>query len=125
MSTRRYQPVKHESTVQVRYNLKHEDRPAERTSYDDKCIHTMREAVAQLGWSLAVHGSLVRDIDLVAVPWTDDCEPQLAVFNAFLNYGYVLFGQIAFRAHGRMAATLSGPAAKVIDLSVFPLRTSP
>lgn len=33
-------------------------------------------AVARpLGYAIAVHGSMRRDLDLVAVPWTDDAAP--------------------------------------------------
>lgn len=31
----------------------------------------LREVARQHGYALAVHGSLERDIDLIAVPWTD------------------------------------------------------
>lgn len=36
-----------------------------------RIIRPLRERAKALGYALAVHGSLERDIDLVAVPWTD------------------------------------------------------
>ncbi len=35
----------------------------------EKLIGPLREKARELGYALAVHGSLVRDIDLIAVPW--------------------------------------------------------
>jgi hypothetical protein len=32
----------------------------------------MRERGRELGYAIAVHGTLKRDIDLVAIPWTDE-----------------------------------------------------
>ena len=38
----------------------------------------LAEAVRPLGYALAMHGSLNRDMDLVAIPWTEDAaEPEL------------------------------------------------
>lgn len=35
-------------------------------------IRPLRETAHRLGYALSVHGSLARDIDLVAIPWTDE-----------------------------------------------------
>jgi len=32
----------------------------------------IRDTAKELGWAIAVHGSLTRDFDLVAVRWSDD-----------------------------------------------------
>lgn len=37
----------------------------------DLALATMRNIAREYGHTLAVHGSLARDIDLVAVPWTE------------------------------------------------------
>lgn len=39
--------------------------------YYKQLIGPLREVSRRLGYALTVHGSLVRDIDLVAVPWSD------------------------------------------------------
>jgi len=36
----------------------------------EKLIGPIRETARLLGYAIGVHGSLVRDIDLIAVPWT-------------------------------------------------------
>lgn len=44
-----------------------------------RLLRQLREVARQDGWALAVHGSMSRDLDLVAVPWTDSAsyEPSL------------------------------------------------
>ncbi len=43
-------------------------------------LPALREVARRLGYALAVHGSLERDIDLIAVPWRDGAvdAPELA-----------------------------------------------
>ena len=42
-----------------------------------KTIGPLREEARRLGYALTVHGSIKRDIDLVAIPWTRHaCGPQ-------------------------------------------------
>lgn len=38
----------------------------------EKLIEPLRDVAKALGYAIAVHGTLKRDIDLVAIPWTDD-----------------------------------------------------
>jgi len=40
----------------------------------------LAKLVKPLGYALTLHGSMVRDLDLVAIPWADDAvEPELVV----------------------------------------------
>lgn len=43
--------------------------------YSRRLIEPLREKANELGYALAVHGSLLRDIDLIAVPWTLEAVP--------------------------------------------------
>lgn len=45
----------------------HDSRP-----FYEKLIEPLRDVARRLGYAIAVHGTLKRDIDLVAIPWT--CE---------------------------------------------------
>jgi hypothetical protein len=38
------------------------------------------------GYNLLIHGSMARDLDLVAVPWVDDPKPELEMINAMSEY---------------------------------------
>lgn len=42
-------------------------------------LFPMQEIARELGYNLIVHGSMSRDMDLVAIPWVDDPAPELAL----------------------------------------------
>ncbi|WP_295823038.1 hypothetical protein [uncultured Deinococcus sp.] len=75
------------------------------------------------GYALAVHGSLERDLDLVAVPWTSDAVSPEALVDAFIDQGGLSqHGPWVDKPHGRRALSLryTGRWSKVIDLSILP-----
>ena len=75
------------------------------------------------GYALAVHGSMARDFDLVAVPWTDEaCEPDTLVTAMLAGRAARLIGgEPSVKPHGRRAYTLSiGFGECAIDLSFMP-----
>jgi hypothetical protein len=45
-------------------------------------IYKIQAIARPLGWAVAVHGSLDRDIDLIAVPWVEDAKGTWDVFEA-------------------------------------------
>ena len=45
-------------------------------------VPMLAEAVRALGYALAPHGSLCRDLDLVAIPWTENAADPEAVVDA-------------------------------------------
>lgn len=80
------------------------------------------------GYAIGVHGSMSRDLDLIAVPWvTDANEPaDLITEIARLTRGHVLCGEddqwsIAQKPHGRTAYTIVFNGAwHSLDISVMP-----
>lgn len=74
------------------------------------------------GYALAVHGSLARDIDLIAVPW--DIHPSSVdeVIESVNNtFAVKIVGEPELKNHGRIAYTLAlGFGECSIDLSFFP-----
>lgn len=96
----------------------------------------LAEDVRALGYALAVHGSMARDLDLVAVPWTEDAAEPEAVAEAIRAAidGWVDGDPEAgeTRAHGRRCWMIwfhKGnslfPGAPYIDLSVMPRQAPP
>jgi len=91
----------------------------------------LAEIARHHGYTLAIHGSMTRDLDLIAVPWVDDAgDPQalVAALTAEIG-GYVIgntrtAGTIPHRIkpHGRRAWTIHWEASgeHYIDLSVMP-----
>lgn len=104
-------------------------------------IEAARIAGRKHGYAIGVHGSLLRDVDLVACPWTDaaaDPETLARAVAAELNGGdsdrktwrYHLAGEGSLKPHGRMAYVIHfwpgqdfGPT--YIDLSVMARQAPP
>ncbi|MDL2342543.1 hypothetical protein QOL99_00070 [Deinococcus sp. MIMF12] len=74
------------------------------------------------GYALAVHGSLHRDLDLIAVAWTEEaCSPEELVEMLCQHEGLIHAGGWAQKPHGRVGVTLlTRDWNKPIDLSIIP-----
>lgn len=94
----------------------------------DAILPAVREAAKFKGYAVAVHGSLKRDIDLIAVAWTDQAYPPDELVSAIcgavggvLGNCLRLGGEPTQKPHGRIAYTLIHPGhIGEIDLSVIP-----
>lgn len=87
------------------------------------------EIAREHGYALAIHGTMATDLDVIAIPWTDEAitAGELAVifFNQLhwihqsdLGEGFIKFEQ---KPHGRVAYKIPlfpGPAC--VDLSIMP-----
>ena len=80
----------------------------------------------QHGYALAVHGSLARDFDLIAVPWTESpSEPQAVLDEIQSRFNVKLVGEVGIKPHGRIAYSLSvGFGWCQLDFSFLPLKAS-
>jgi hypothetical protein len=97
----------------------------------DALIAPVRERARTLGYAIAVHGSIARDIDLIAVPWTDWAVPAAELAMAVQDAARDAIG-IAFiapheepelprcRPHGRLCWSFHLGGGPYIDLSVLP-----
>lgn len=96
----------------------------------DLILPSMRRAAMDCGYAITVHGSLNRDIDLVAIPWR---EHGIRTPDALLNdmKGAVcgvtgrcnVTGDWAEKPHGRRARSLlawCGESTAQLDISVMP-----
>lgn len=77
------------------------------------------------GWALAIHGSIQRDLDLVAVPWVESASPEQELVDAFVEQLAGVLAQhragtAAPKPHGRRAYTIILRGGAFIDLSVMP-----
>ncbi len=75
------------------------------------------------GYALAVHGSLARDFDLIAIPWAEKVSSIENVLKDMMTeYAvWILEGDPEIKSHGRIAYTLAvGFGECAIDLSFFP-----
>lgn len=76
------------------------------------------------GYALAVHGSLARDMDLIAVPWVEvPSVPSIVIDEVVDCFDVRLIGSGTPKLHGRVAWTISiGHGCCAIDLSFFPFK---
>lgn len=75
------------------------------------------------GYALAVHGSLARDFDLIAIPWVEEPQAPQALLDAISGQfaAKLVGGPPSVKAHGRVAYTLSiGFGECFLDLSFMP-----
>lgn len=92
----------------------------------DALMPVLREVAEQYGYALAVHGSLQRDIDLIAVPWREEPMPVDSLVAALHNVCEAVYSCTLSTATdkpcGRRAWVILFPGfeAMYIDLSVFP-----
>lgn len=87
---------------------------------------SMRDIARAHGYALAVHGSMLRDLDLIAVPWTKEaCDPQELADIFFKSFHFVHMDGPEEKHHGRKAWTLAFPGVCFVDLSIMPMETLP
>lgn len=116
-----------------------EEHVARCRDYAERLIPLLRARARELGYAMGVHGSLARDIDLIAVPWSGspaaagtlaEALRQVAereVEWAFMKDDegaatpeYFLRGCPGAKPHGRLCWTFFLPGGPYIDLSVMP-----
>ncbi|MGE4544221.1 MAG: hypothetical protein AB7D06_08930 [Pedobacter sp.] len=95
----------------------------------------IRRAAKKLGYAIGLHGSLARDFDLIAAPWTEDAATPDALAEAVFEAA----GGVRWRVwwnhgkpkpHGRKAYAFDWDKSNhenrdYCDLSVMPRYTSP
>ena len=57
-----------------------------RPQFYSVCLHAMQEISRELGYNLIIHGSMNRDMDLVAIPWVDNPAPEIALIRELDEY---------------------------------------
>lgn len=84
----------------------------------------------QYGYAIGMHGSFTRDLDLIAVPWTDRTgEPDHLVKVIVSRTDLAIqHGSPSTKPHGRIVYTLTLPGfgdPRWIDLSIMPKLATP
>lgn len=84
------------------------------------------------GYALAVHGTLTRDADFIAVPWIEEAaDPEVLVDACAAALGWMKRddqGNPGNKPHGRLSYNIIDPESfgdhsRWIDLAVFPVPT--
>lgn len=74
------------------------------------CFEQLKTIALQFGYNLVIHGSMDRDMDLIAIPWNPQVKPYADMLEAMVHYlgGHImpeseeLRKDFADRHHGRM-----------------------
>lgn len=87
------------------------------------------EAARSVGYAVGLHGSMKRDVDLIAVPWTESAGTAQDVIDAIGKAigARPIPGRHSDKPHGRFALNLDHPEqyAKHLDLSIMPRLATP
>ena len=80
------------------------------------------ELSREVGYAIGLHGSLKRDMDLIAAPWTDEAIGNAGLIDHLCaGLPAVRIGGPERKSHGRIAVTLQMDGYfKPIDLSIMP-----
>jgi hypothetical protein len=68
----------------------------------------LKEIALEYGYNLVLHGSLNRDLDLIAIPWQENIKPHLEMIEKFASHigGFILMHDadniFSTTFHGRM-----------------------
>lgn len=83
----------------------------------------LADLVRSHGWALAVHGTMGRDFDLIAVPWvTSPITPEEVVESIIKTFAVKPVGWFELKEHNRRVITLSiGYGECFLDLSFTPI----
>jgi hypothetical protein len=93
----------------------------------------IRAKAKELGYAIALHGSMARDFDLFAIPWVEEAVDANVLVQMIADEvdGYVI-GDMSCRGkisqeptpqpHGRMSWNICWGGNAFIDLSVMPKR---
>jgi hypothetical protein len=104
-----------------------------RAQYEDLIPH-LRETARTHGYALTVHGSLARDIDLVAIPWTKEAVSSWDLAIAMVRTTEKVKGRLVAygtderdsgldiprKPHGRVCWVIHLDNGVYIDLSIMP-----
>lgn len=92
----------------------------------------IREAGKRLGYAIAIHGSMKRDLDLLAVPWTNEAADPALLLEEVRSAvgGYVITDKVTEagyvseeptqQPHGRLSWNICWGGRPFIDISVMP-----
>lgn len=87
-------------------------------------LPTLREVCYKHGYALAVHGSMRRDLDVIAIPWVETAsKPQVLCDDMVKELGgYTIQALKCDKPHGRMTCPIRfNQTSFYIDFCIMPL----
>ena len=95
--------------------------PTELRQFYEGLLSKMRPVARAHGYALAVHGSMERDFDVVAIPWTEDYSSMWVLIEALVELvcAFKFTPAPIKKPQGRTAFLVPLGIAAVLDLSVI------
>lgn len=106
----------------------------ERPLYYLSILEGLKAVARTRGYALGLHGSLARDLDLIAVPWIPSASSAKELVAALIQHTggclkaehasdpFYQDGQPGLKPHGRLCWSIQLGQGRYIDLSVMPRR---
>lgn len=86
----------------------------------------IRNAALDCGWAVALHGSLSRDMDIMAMPWVEDCTDADTMIDTIISrcFGDNLIAEygrkkVTDKPHGRISYVVPIYGDIYLDISVM------
>ena len=100
----------------------------ETTLYLERKYKVLAHCARNHGYALTVHGSMLRDVDLVAVPWVTRCKAPSTLAKSILGLVTAMSGREKVfvhmnkkptqKPHGRLAWSIHFSRDAYLDLSI-------
>ena len=97
-------------------------KPANNAPVYASIYHELAEVARSFGYTLAVHGSLSKDFDLIAVPWVEGAaSPEAVIAEIEDQFALKATGGLVLKPHGRLCQTMVFAGGDTfLDLSFMP-----
>jgi hypothetical protein len=82
--------------------------------------NSLQEIANKNGYALAIHGSMDRDLDLIAIPWVKNCINEKELIDLFSKECNVIIDNYVKKPFGRHGYTFTLYGDYYIDLSIMP-----
>ena len=89
----------------------------------------MKKIAEKHGYALTLHGSMNRDLDVLAIPWVEDADkPEILLealrqkYDMRAEFDEPKYGIATEKPHGRVAHTLMLNGPYYIDLGIMSLK---
>lgn len=91
-------------------------------------LPSLQSMARELGYAIAIHGSMKRDFDLIAVPWIDDARPAEELIQMILKladfYSDIAIDGPTMKPHGRRSWAITIGGGLYFDISIMPLTSN-